>query len=243
MKLRLSQPKVIIDLGRIAEMAGIRQDGDALVIGAGTTHSAIEHSALVRDRCSLLAETAPRIGDVQVRHRGTIGGSLAHADPAGDWPAAVLALDAELAVRGPQGMRTIAVRDFFVDVLTTALSPDEVLTEIRIPQPNRRGAYEKARNRASGYAVVGIAVALELANGRIGSVGIGVTGAADRPGRASTAEAALLSQPVSEAAIRQAGALATRGLTCLDDVQASAAYRQHLVDVLTRRALTRALGL
>ncbi len=241
MKLRLAQPPVLIDVGRVPELAGIRMDGDTLVIGATTTHSAIEHSELVRQRCPLLAEVAPHIGDVQVRHRGTIGGSLAHADPAGDWPAAALALDATLTAFGPGGQRSIAARDFFLDILTTALAPDEVLTEIRIPNPGRRAAYEKARNRASGYAVVGVAVAVETAGGTVSTVAVGVTGAAGKPSRATAAEAALAGKPISAEAIAAAAAHAADGLDCLSDLQASSAYRAHLVQVLTQRALRRAL--
>lgn len=242
MKLRLAQPAMLIDISRVTELAGIRMDGDTLVLGAATTHSAIEQSDLVRGHCPLLAEVAPHIGDVQVRHRGTIGGSLAHADPAADWPAAILALDAELRAMGPRGERSIAARDFFVDMLTTALAPGEVLTEIRIPRPGRRGAYEKARNRASGYALVGVAVALDMNNGQIASAGIGVTGATEKPVRAAAAERALAGQQPAEAAIQQAAAQAAQGLTCLDDIHANPEYRQHLVEVLTRRALTRALA-
>jgi carbon-monoxide dehydrogenase medium subunit len=246
MKLRLVQPKVIVDISRLGELSGIRRDGELLVVGAVTTHREIERSPVVQEQCPLLAEVAPHIGDVQVRHRGTIGGSLAHADPAGDWPAAILALDAELKVIGPNGERTIAAGDFFVDLLTTALAPNEVLIEVRIPRPGRPGAYEKMRNRASGYAIVGVAVAVDRTNGTIGTiggVGIGITGATGTPTRAAAAEAALANQPAKPDTIRAAADRAADGLDCLDDLHASADYRRHLVEVFTRRALSRALAL
>jgi carbon-monoxide dehydrogenase medium subunit len=242
MKLRLAQPAVIIDISRLGDLSGIRHDGDALVIGATTTHREIERSPVVQEHCPLLAELAPHIGDIQVRQRGTIGGSLAHADPAGDWPAAILALDAELKAVGPNGERTIAARDFFVDLLTTALAPNEVLTEIRIPRPGRAAAYEKQHNRASGYAIVGVAVAADRSNGMVGAVGIGITGAAATPSRAAAAEAALANQTASPDAIRAAAAHAADGLDCTSDIHASADYRRHMVEVLSRRALTRALA-
>ncbi|MBI3971880.1 MAG: xanthine dehydrogenase family protein subunit M [Chloroflexi bacterium] len=242
MRLRLAQPKVLVDIGRVPDLSGIRLDGGTLVIGAMTTHREIERSSAVKERCPLLAEVAPHIGDVQVRHRGTIGGSLAHADPASDWPAAILALDAGLKVIGPNGERTIPARDFFVDVLTTALAPDEVLAEIRIPRPGRAGAYEKARNRASGFAVVGVAVAAEQQDGKVASIGIGITGAAGRPARAEAAEQVLLGRPASPDTLSEAAAQAAVGLDCTPDLHASAEYRRHLVQILTRRALSRALG-
>jgi carbon-monoxide dehydrogenase medium subunit len=242
MKLRLAQPKLLVDIGKLRDLIGIRSEGDALVVGAGTTHGEIERSDVIRERCPLLAQVAPLIGDIQVRNRGTIGGSLAHADPAGDWPAAVLALDADLKAIGSKGERTIAARDFFVDVLTTALAPDEVLTEIRIPRPGRPAAYEKARNRASGYALVGVAVAAEQAGGNVTAVGIGITGAAGKPTRAEQAELALLSRPASPDAVNDAAAKAAEGLDCLEDIHASAEYRAHLTAVFAKRALARALG-
>lgn len=242
MKLRLAQPQVLVDIGHIPGLSGIRLDGDTLVIGAMTTHRAIEQSVLVAEHCPLLADVAPHIGDVQVRHRGTIGGSLAHHDPAGDWPAAIIALDAELKAVGPSGERTIAAKDFFVELLTTALAPDEVLTEIRIPHPERAGAYEKAKNQASGFALVGVAVAVSQAGGVIQSAGIGITGAAGKASRASAAEAALVGHPATAATVAAAAGLAADGLDCSADLHASAEYRANLVRVLTRRALTRALG-
>lgn len=243
MKLRLAQPKVIVDLGRIGGLSGIRLDGDALVIGALTTHGDIEKSSVVREHCPVLAEVASQIGDDQVRHRGTFGGSLAHADPGGDWPAVALAFDAQLTAVGPNGQRTVAATDFFVDLLTTALAADEVLTEVRLPRVGRRAAYEKVRNRASGYAVVGVAAVVETSGGTISSAAIGITGAAGKPSRASAAEAALAGKPATAETIAAASALAADGLDCLDDIHASAGYRAHLVRVHTRRALARALGI
>lgn len=242
MKLRLAQPGTIVDIGHIAELSGIRLEGEALIIGAGTTHGEIERSPVVQEHYPLLSEAASHIGDLQVRHRGTIGGSLAHADPAADWPAVVLALDAELTTVGPNGTRTIAARNFFVDLFTTALAPDEVLTAVRVARPRGASAYEKARNRASGYALVGVAVAADRSNGTMSSVSIGITGAAGKPSRAAVAESMLAGQPASPQSISDAASHAADGLDCLDDIQASADYRRHLVQVLTRRALARALG-
>src|SRR4026209_2787332 len=179
MKLRLAQPQLLIDIARIKSLAYIREEGDQILIGATTTHYQLESSDLLKQICPLLPECAKSIGDVQVRNKGTIGGSVAHSDPAGDWPAAVLALDAELVVVGTSGERTVKAENFFVDLLTTDLRPGEILREIRITKPSGRfgQAYQKVPHPASGYAVVGIAVHLSLnADGSCSAAGIGVTG-------------------------------------------------------------------
>lgn len=242
MKLRLAQPGTLIDIGGLQELKGITLDGGTLVIGAATPHRAIERSAVVAEHCPLLADVAPHIGDVQVRARGTIGGSLAHADPAGDWPAAILALDADLVVVGPNGQRTIPAQEFFQEILTTALASNEVLTSIRIANPWRAGAYEKMHNPASGYAIVGVAAAAQQAQGVVQRIGIGITGAAGVPTRATAAEQLLVGAAPSAQAIAAAADHAADGLTCLEDIHASPTYREHLVRVLTRRALTRVLA-
>src|SRR5579859_1053996 len=178
MKLRLMQPKVLIDLGRIKDLSYIKEEGGQIRIGAMTTHFQVEISDLLRRACPLLPETATHLGDMQVRNKGTIGGSLVHSDPAADWPAAILALDAELVARGSKGDRSIKVSDFFVDMLTTALEPGEILREIRIPAGKGKPAqaYVKVRHPASGFAVVGVAVNLATAGGKCEAVAIGITG-------------------------------------------------------------------
>jgi aerobic carbon-monoxide dehydrogenase medium subunit len=236
MKLRLARPKVIIDIGRLGGLSYVRESNGAIAIGAMTTHYEIESSAVLRDRSPLLAETARRIGDVQVRNKGTIGGSLVHADPAADYPAAVLALDAEFEVAGPKGRRTIPARSFFVDLLQTAVGPGEILVEVRVPVTARTVAYEKTEQKASGFALAGVAVVA----GRDG-VRIGVTGVAATAYRATAAEQALTGPP-SPAAIASAAMRVADGVDALADIHASAEYRVHLAQVNAKRALTRALG-
>ncbi len=242
MYLRLAKPATLIYIGSVPELNSIALDGDTLVIGAATPHRAIERSVLIAEHCPLLASVVPHIGDVQVRARGTIGGSLAHADPAGDWPAAILALGADLTVVGPTGQRTIPAGAFFRDILTTALASNEVLTSIRITDPGRAGAYEKMHNPASGYAIVGVAVAARVAQGVVQQIGIGITGAAAVPSRAAAAEQVLIGTAPTAASIAAAGARAAEGLTCLGDIHATPTYRQHMVSVLTQRALTQVLA-
>ncbi|MFN8592888.1 MAG: xanthine dehydrogenase family protein subunit M [Thermomicrobiales bacterium] len=244
MKLRLAEPERLIDIGRLSELRGVGQDGDALVIGALTTHSEVASSDLVRAAAPLLAATAERVGDRQVRNRGTIGGALAHADAAADYPAAILALEATMVARGPRGSREIAARDFFVDFLTTALEPTEVLTEIRVPgQTSGFGwNYQKLANQASGYAIVGVAALLDRDDeGRCRDVRIGITGVAAVAWRAEAAEAALRGQPLNPETIAAAATQADSGVEMLDDLHGSAAYRQRVCRGLTRRALAAAL--
>jgi carbon-monoxide dehydrogenase medium subunit len=237
MKLRLAQPKVVVDIGRIAGLTYVREAGGRVAIGAMTTHADIEASRLLRQKCPLLAETAGHIGDVQVRNRGTIGGSLVHADPAADYPAAILALDAEIDLAGPRGRRTVAAGDFFVDLLQTAIRPDEILTEIRVPMTPASVAYEKTEQKASGFALAGVAVVMTPDNLRVG-----VTGVAARPYRAAAVEQALRGRrPPTPEAIEQAAAHAADGIDALGDIHASAEFRAHLASVNTRRALLRAL--
>src|SRR6266403_3806984 len=179
MKLRLAQPPLLIDLGRIKDLSYIREEDSQIRIGAMTTHYEIESSDLLKKICLLLPECAGHIGDVQVRNKGTIGGSLAHSDPAGDWPAAIIALNADLIATSKNGDRTIKADDFFVDLLTTALEPGEILREIRINKPSGRTgqAYVKMHHPASGFAVVGVAANLTLdANGKSQDASIGITG-------------------------------------------------------------------
>lgn len=243
MKLRLAMPAVLIDIGRIRDLAYIREEGGQIRIGAMTTHFQIEASDRLRDICPILPEAATQIGDAQVRNRGTIGGSLAHADPAADWPAVMIALKAEIVVAGSSGERVIAVDDFFVDMLTTALEAGEILREIRIPTPSARygQAYVKAAQPASGFAVVGVAVHLVRdASGACESASIGITGVASKAYRATGVEAALAGSSLDEQAIATAAATAADGVTINGDIYASETYRTHLARVYTRRAITEA---
>lgn len=245
MKLRLAQPGVLIDLGRIPGLAYIQERDGSIAIGALSTHHMLETSDLLRRELPLVAEAAAAIGDVQVRNRGTIGGSLVHADPGADLPAVVLALGGTLMLRGPRGERTVSADEFFVGMLTTAVEPDEVLTEIRLPKlAGRAGyAYQKAPNPASGYAMVGIAAAVSLAtDGTVQDVRIGITGAGPQPVRARAAEDALRGrQPTAEAIATAAEQAAQAVEEPLEDIHASAEYRRALVRVHTRRALERAV--
>ena len=243
MKLRLAQPGMLIDIGRIKDLSYIREEGDQIALGAMTTHYQIESSALLQKICPLLPDCASHIGDVQVRNRGTIGGSVAHSDPAGDWPAAMIALNARMVVVGRNGERTINADDFFVDLLTTALSPDEILREIRVAKPAGRfgHSYQKVRHPASGFAVVGIAVAITLgAQGSCEAASVGVTGVASKAYRAVAVEAALKGQLLSDQTIAQAAAHATDGVDANSDLYASEDYRRHLAQVFTKRAIHQA---
>jgi carbon-monoxide dehydrogenase medium subunit len=246
MKLRLANVSHLVDISRISELNYIREmpHPARIHLGATTTHYQIESSELIKSKCPLLSQTAAEIGDVQVRNRGTIGGSLAHADPAADFPAAILALGAELRTRSPRRVREIKAEDFFVDMLTTALEPDEILTEIRIPMPPARtgSAYLKVKQPASGFAIVGVAVQLTLDENRVcKAIGVGITGLASKPFRAKAVEEALLNQTVSEDTIRAAAERATEGVSDpLSDIHASGEFRLHLARVQTRRALQQA---
>lgn len=241
MKLRLAQPKHLIDLRKVPGLSGIKEDGGAIAIGALTTHYAVESSSLLKQKCPLLSETAGTIGDPQVRNMGTIGGSLAHADPAADYPAAVIALGAELVAEGPKGKRTIKVDDFFKGLLTTALQPQEILVEIRIPSwPAGTGmAYMKFPHPASRFAVVGVA-ALVTADGK--KVGVGITGAGTKAVRAKGVEAALAGKTLDAATIKAAAEKAADGVDVQADLQGSVEYKTHILKVYCRRALEAALS-
>ncbi|HEX8068990.1 MAG TPA: xanthine dehydrogenase family protein subunit M [Pyrinomonadaceae bacterium] len=242
MKLRLAQPQLLVDIGRLKDLAYVRETADRIEIGALTTHHELEASARLRELCPLVPACAASIGDVQVRNKGTIGGSLAHADPAADWPAAVLALDAELVAVSAQGERTIAVADFFVDMLTTALAPGEILREIRVPRAAARAsqAYLKLPHPASGFAVVGVAVNLARQGERCEALAVGVTGVAVKAYRAAGVEQALAGQALTEQGIAAAAAHAADGVELNADLYASADYRRHLAQVYTRRAIAAA---
>lgn len=239
MKFRLAQPKVVVDIGRIPGLDGITVMGDTVVIGALATHDAVAHSAVLKEKCPLLPETASVIGDMQVRNRGTLGGSLAHADPAADYPGAVLALDAQIVATGPRGTRTIPAGEFFVDMLTTALQPTELITEVRVPvlSPGTGTAYLKHPHPASGYAVVGVAVVLRMAQGRCEQVAIGINGVAGKAYRAVAVEQALRGKALDEQTVAAAAAHAADGVDAQSDLYASAEFRRHLASVYTKRAV------
>ncbi len=244
MKLRLAAPSLLVDLQRIPGLDGIQEENGEIRIGGMVTHAAIEHSDLLARRAPLLPTVAAAIGDVQVRNRGTIGGSLAHADPAADLPAAALALDAQLVARGANGERVVPAAEFFVDLLTTALEPDEVLTEVRVPVPSggSGSAYAKFPNPASHYAIVGIAARVDMQGGRVQDARVAVTGATATAYLASAAAERLRGSTGDTAAIAAAAELAAEGREMLEDLSASATYRAHLVAVQARRALAEAVA-
>lgn len=240
MKLRLAQPSVLIDLGRIGGLSYVREEAGRLLVGAMTTHHQLEADPRVREVCPLLSECAGAIGDVQVRNRGTIGGSLAHADPAADWPAAVLALDAEMVAVGASGERVIPAAEFFVDMLTTALGPGEILREVRVALPSGGAgqAYLKVAQPASGFAVVGVAAVVERGPGGVcRSARVAVTGLAAKAYRARRVEEALAGGGLDSGAVAAAAALAAEGVEANSDLYASAEYRGHLARVYARRAV------
>ncbi len=240
MKLRLTSPAHLIDLGRIEAMRYIRQDGQMLAIGALTTHWGIESSQLAHSTAPALAEAASRIGDVQVRNVGTIGGSLAHADPAADYPAAMLALEGQIVAESRRGRRTIPAVEFFTGIFTTALAPDEVLVEIRVPTTSGRTgqAYLKFPHPASGFAVVGVAAVITRdGGGQCTRARIGITGVGPAAYRPTPAEDQLTGSALDEKVIAAAAAHATNGVDVNEDLFASAEYRAHLARVFTKRAV------
>lgn len=231
MKLRLASPSVLVDIGRLTELSYVRDSGDHVAIGGLTRHRDLETSELLAQQVPLLRHAAGQVGDPQVRHRGTIGGSIAHGDPASDLPAVLLALRATLVARGPDGERTIAVDDFFTGFLETALAPTEVLTEIRVPKVAGAGwSFQKFNRRAQDWAIVGVALV------RNGSAGIGLVNMGSRPLRAAAAEAAL----DGGASAVDAAALADDGTEPSADLNASEEFRRHLARVLVRRAVDEA---
>ena len=242
MKLRLSEPRVLIDIGRIPDLAGIRDRDGKVVIGAATVHHDVAASPLLRERCPVVAEAAATIGDRQVRNRGTIGGSVAHADPSADMPAVLLALNAEIHVKGPAGWRVVMAPDFFKDLFTVNMAANEIIAAIQFT-PVRAAAYAKLYQRASHYAIVGVAVALEVKGGTITSARIGLTGATSHAERLTAVERALAGQPLSKNAVAAAAERAGEGLTGINsDIHASAEYRRAMIRVFTRRALEGALA-
>jgi carbon-monoxide dehydrogenase medium subunit len=244
MKLRLANPEHLVDLGRIKDLSYIREEGGALHIGATATHHDVEDSALVRGKCPLLAETASHIGDVQVRNMGTIGGSVAHADPAADYPAALQALEAKIVLKGAKSERTVSAEDFFVDTFTTALEPGEIVREVIVPVDGAGTGtnYQKVLQPASGFAIVGIAVRVRKQGDKVAMARIGVTGLSNRAFRATEAEKALEGRSGSPAEIQAVAALVGKGIDANSDLHASAEYRLHLAAVYAAKALAVALG-
>jgi aerobic carbon-monoxide dehydrogenase medium subunit len=240
MKLRLAAPTVLVDLGRLGDLNYVNDEGDHLAIGAMTRHCDMERNDTLKGHCGLIAYTASLVGDPQVRHRGTIGGSISHGDAASDLPSALLALDANFIVKGSDGERTVAAGDFFEDYLQTTLAPDEVLTEIQVPKLDGAGwSYKKFNRRAQDWAVVGVAAVVEQSNGSIGSARIGLTNMGSTPLRATAAENALSGADPSSVA--EATGSADEGTSPSSDIAASDEYRRHLARVLSRRAVEEAL--
>jgi carbon-monoxide dehydrogenase medium subunit len=245
LRLRLAYPELLVDLAGLAELRGVTDAGDSLLIGARTTHYQLIHDPLVAEHCGLLAQATGTVADPAIRHRGTTGGALAHADPAGDLPAVALALDVTLIAKGPGGDREIAAADFFVDYLTTSLEPDEILTGIRVPKlgPGWGYRYEKFHRTAQSWATVGVAALVRRSNGSVAEARIGLTNMGLVPVRATAAESAAAGAQASRDALRAAAAQAAEGTEPPGDLHGAPDYRRHLARVLTERALTAAAGI
>jgi aerobic carbon-monoxide dehydrogenase medium subunit len=243
MKLRLAQPAHLVDIGKIGGLSYIREESGAVAVGAMTTYTTIEQSAILSRHYALLPEGTSVIGDPQVRNRGTIGGSIAHSDPAADMPGIVQALKADILVQGPNGVRTIKADDFFKGMFETALQPDEIITEIRfaIPPARTGSTYMKLENKASHYAVAGCAAVVTLdGDGTCSSASVVITGASEKATRANAVEAALVGKKLDEATVAAAAAHAADGLALLGDIHGSREYRAQMSAVMARRAILRA---
>jgi carbon-monoxide dehydrogenase medium subunit len=244
LRLRLAYPELLVDVGGLTGLRGVREDGDSLRIGALTTHDELMRDALVAQHCGLLRQAAGTVADPAVRHRGTLGGSLAHADPAADLPAVIAALDATMVAYGPRGERTIGANDFFVDYLTTALGPDEILTGVLVPKlgPGWGYRYEKFHRTAQAWAIVGVAALARRSNGNIAEARIGLANMGPVPVRARAAEAAASGAQASPESLRSAAQQADEGTQPPADLHGAPDYRRHLARVLTARALAAASG-
>jgi carbon-monoxide dehydrogenase medium subunit len=243
LRLRLAAPSLLVDLGGIAELKGIRDDGDGIVIGAMTPYFEIIADNLVQEHVALLAQATATVADNQVRHRGTLGGALAHADPAGDLGAPALALDAVMTIAGSSGTRTVSAADFFVDYFTTALGEGEILTEIRFPKYTGWGShYEKFNRTAQAWSMCAVAAAVRVEGGSIAEARVGLTNMGTTPIRARAVEQALVGQPATAEAVRAAAEHATEGTAAPSDADAASDYREHLAKVLTGRAVLAAAG-
>ncbi len=243
LRMRLNAPEWVIDLGRIEALRGIRDDGDHVVIGAMTTHDAVGRDPLVHEHAQLITKAVEHLADVQVRHRGTFGGALAHADPAGDLGAPALALGAEFVIAGPGGTRTVPASEFFVDLFETAIGEDEILTEVRIPKHTGwSGHYEKFVRVAHQWPIVAVAAAVRVEDDTIAEARIGLTNMGNTPLRATAVEEALVGRPATADAVREAAAHAADGSNPPSDLNGDADYRRHLAKVLTGRAVLAAAG-
>ena len=243
LRLRLAYPSLLVDVGALDDLRGVRDEGDTLLIGARTTHYQVVHDPLIAEHCGLLAQATATVADPAVRHRGTIGGSLAHGDPAGDLPAVALVIEATLTARGPAGDRDIPAADFFVDYLTTALDPAEILTGIRVPKLGGWGYhYEKFHRTAQSWATVGVAALTRRSNGQVAEARVGLTNMGPVPVRATAAEAAAAGAQASREALRSAASHADEGTEPPGDLHGAPDYRRHLARVLTGRALAAAAG-
>ncbi len=244
LRLRLAYPELLVDIGAIDELRGVTDAGDDLVIGAYTTHYQMVHDPLIAEHCGLLAQAAGTVADPAVRHRGTLGGSLAHADPAGDLPAVALALDAIMLVSGPSGNREIPASEFFVDYLTTALQPGEILTAVRVRKLGKDWGYryEKFHRTAQAWAIVGVAALARRSNGQVAEARVGLTNMGPVPVRAAAVEAAAAGAEASAEALIAAAAAAAEGTNPPADLHGQPDYRSHLARVLTGRALAAAAG-
>ncbi len=243
LRLRLAAPESIVDIGKIDEMRGVRDDGDALLIGALTLHSTVQTDPLIGAHARLISLAAATIADPQVRHRGTFGGSLAHADPAGDLPAVAVALEASMVIAGAGGRRTVAAADFFQGVFSTALAEDELLVEVRVPKYTGWGAhYEKFSRVAQGWPIVSVAAAVRLDGDSIAEARVALSNMGSTPIRAVAVEDALIGRPATAEAVREAAARAADGTSPVTDLNGDAEYRRHLASVLTRRAVLAAAG-
>ncbi|GAA1278267.1 xanthine dehydrogenase family protein subunit M [Sphaerisporangium rubeum] len=246
LRLRLSYPSVLVDVGRLGELRGIRDEDGHVLIGAGTTHDEVVRSAIVNAECPLVALATATVADPAVRHRGTFGGSLAHADPAGDLPAVAVALDMELVLRSASGERVVAAGDFFADYLETAMEPGEILTAVRVPKlgPGWGYHYEKFHRTAQAWAIVGVAAAVRVSGSggerRVEQARVGLTNMGSVPVRATAVEAAVPGAGPDGSGLRDAAGLAADGTSPPSDLHASPGYRSHLARVLTRRALSAA---
>ncbi|MDQ3615227.1 MAG: xanthine dehydrogenase family protein subunit M [Actinomycetota bacterium] len=243
LRMRLNAPSLVVDVGRIESLSGVREEGDSIVIGAMTTHADVIEDPLVNEHALLLARAAVEVADPQVRHRGTFGGALAHADPAGDVGAPALALGASFVIVGPSGSRTVEADAFFEDLFTTAVQEGEILTEVRIPKHTGWGAhYEKFVRVAHQWPIVAVAAAVRVDGDTIAEARVGLTNMGSTPLRARSVEAALAGQPATDEAVRAAARSAADGTSPPSDLNGDADYRRHLATVLTRRAVLAAAG-
>jgi carbon-monoxide dehydrogenase medium subunit len=244
MKMRLAKPGYVLDIGRIPGLDKIVEDGDHLIIGGLVTYAQMESSDLLKRRCPLLPQTATTVADVQVRNRGTIGGSIAHADPAGDIPATVLALDAEIKIVGPDGERWTKAEDFFLGLLMSVLEPDQIVTAVKVPVTGSdKTAYAKAAPRSSGFAVVGVAVRMAVnASGICSRIAIGITGLTDKAYRADRVEKMLAGKRLEPQLIEAAALEATHNIDVIEDINGSSEYRAHLAHVYVARTIQAALN-